>query len=152
MTQEQASQRYTSPDGWFAVDLPARWQVQPEEGESTTIFFDPEGTGGTLRVTALAITGPEGEPANMAAVLAERWKEQERPEGYEGNFTDRQGAVRYDQALEEDGIQVRQRFWELAQGNVLLVFHYTQEASKWQDSAGELETATEIVGSLQFLR
>lgn len=153
MNQEQALQRYTSPNQWFEVMMPAGWTAE-QEHDDVTAFYDPAGAGGTLRVSAVAITGPEGEPANMTAVLREKWKSQSHPTNFEANYRDLQGAVRYDQELEEEGTRLHQRCWELAQGNVLLVFSYTHEAPKWDSEAvrKELETATAIVASLQFLK
>src|SRR5689334_9426644 len=105
MNQEQALQRYTSPNKWFELMMPAGWAAE-QENDDVTAFYDPNGAGGTLRVSAVAITGPEGEPANMTAVLQEKWNTQPPPPQFEANFRDRQGAVRYEQDLEEEGMKL----------------------------------------------
>lgn len=153
MNQVDEQHSYTSPEGWFELQLPPDWLAEME-GESSTLYYNPQGAGGILRVTALAITGPEGDPANMVAILQEKWKKAPEPPNFFASFTDRQGAVRYDQEREEDGIPVHQRFWELAQSNLLLVFSFACEANAWNDAPvqQELETATGIVASVRFLR
>ena len=43
------------------------------------------------------------EPANMTAVLQEKWKDVEQPANFTANYSDRQGAVRYDHERDEEG-------------------------------------------------